>query len=256
MVNGGRPTLDAVPRVDGDGLHVRRRIRSARTTSAATTSRSRGAVAQQSLIIAVTVGIWPRLGATLGALAGFYPRSTDNVLMRFVESAARSRCCSSRPSSAGDANDIPVSTSRTASSCWPCSSPWCSWLDISRLVTVVEFLSLREKEYVEAARAIGCSNWRIIRKHLVPNSIQPVIVYSTLGIGTAILSEAALSFLGVGALEPTPSWGLMIQSGRASGVLRGSPHHPLLPCPVPRDRADDRRSPRWATACATPSTRS
>lgn len=100
------------------------------------------------------------------------------------------------------------------------------WMGIARIFRS-SILQQKNQEYVEAARAIGAGNWRIISRHLVPNSIQPVIVYSTLSIGTAILSEAALSFLGVGALEPTPSWGLMINHGRSA--LRSDPHLLLFP---------------------------
>ncbi len=100
------------------------------------------------------------------------------------------------------------------------------WMGIARIFRS-SILQQKNQEYVEAARAIGAGNWRIISRHLVPNSIQPVIVYSTLSIGTAILSEAALSFLGVGAVEPTPSWGLMINHGRAA--LRSDPHLLLFP---------------------------
>lgn len=100
------------------------------------------------------------------------------------------------------------------------------WMGIARIFRS-SILQQKNQEYVEAARAIGASDWRIITRHLVPNSVQPVIVYSTLAIGTAILSEAALSFLGVGALDPTPSWGLMINHGRSA--LRSDPHLLFFP---------------------------
>ncbi len=100
------------------------------------------------------------------------------------------------------------------------------WMGTARIFRS-SIIQQKNQEYVEAARAIGCSDWRIISRHLVPNAIQPVIVYSTLAIGTAILSEAALSFLGVGAVEPTPSWGLMINHGRSA--LRSDPHLLFFP---------------------------
>jgi len=75
-------------------------------------------------------------------------------------------------------------------------------------------LSIKEFEYVEAARALGQSNWSIIGKHVLPNVISPVIVYGTLSISTAILVEASLSFLGLGVAPPTPSWGTMVATGR------------------------------------------
>lgn len=75
-------------------------------------------------------------------------------------------------------------------------------------------LSLRERDFVTAARAIGCGQFHIMLKHLLPNSIGPLSVFVTLKIPTAILSEAALSFLGLGAQPPTPSWGVMVSHGR------------------------------------------
>jgi oligopeptide transport system permease protein len=84
-----------------------------------------------------------------------------------------------------------------------------SWIGICRL-TRAQFLALREKEFVEASRMIGAGTWRIIRFHLLPNALAPIIVSLTLGIPTAIFAEASLSFLGVGINPPMPSWGQMI----------------------------------------------
>jgi ABC-type dipeptide/oligopeptide/nickel transport system permease subunit len=75
-------------------------------------------------------------------------------------------------------------------------------------------LSAKENLYVDAARVIGCSNLRIMIRHILPNVIAPIIVISTLQIGTAILAGATLSFLGLGAQPPTPEWGLMVAAGR------------------------------------------
>jgi oligopeptide transport system permease protein len=84
-----------------------------------------------------------------------------------------------------------------------------SWIGICRL-TRAQFLSLREKEFVEASRMLGTRPGRIIRCHLLPNAMAPIIVALTLGIPTAIFAEAALSFLGVGINPPMPSWGQML----------------------------------------------
>ncbi|MGC8838988.1 MAG: ABC transporter permease [Anaerolineae bacterium] len=84
-----------------------------------------------------------------------------------------------------------------------------SWLTICRL-TRAQFLALRDKEFVEAARAVGARDWDIIRRHLLPNALGPIIVALTLGIPTAIFAEASLSFLGVGINPPMPSWGQML----------------------------------------------
>jgi peptide/nickel transport system permease protein len=75
-------------------------------------------------------------------------------------------------------------------------------------------LSLREREFVQAARALGMSDLRIVLRHVIPNTLAPVIVFSTLLIGNTILVEAGLSFLGLGVQAPTPSWGNMISEGR------------------------------------------
>jgi ABC-type dipeptide/oligopeptide/nickel transport system permease subunit len=95
------------------------------------------------------------------------------------------------------------------------------WLAICRIVRS-SFLSLRQLEYVEAATAIGAGRLRIMFRHILPNALQPIIVYGTIAVGSAILAEAALSFLGVGAEPPTPAWGLMVDEGR--GDLVNAPH--------------------------------
>jgi oligopeptide transport system permease protein len=87
-----------------------------------------------------------------------------------------------------------------------------SWLTTSRLVRG-QVLSLKRKEFVEAARCLGASNGRIIARHLLPNTLAVIIVAATLGIPAAILGEAGISFIGIGVNPPTPSWGLMISEG-------------------------------------------
>jgi len=88
-----------------------------------------------------------------------------------------------------------------------------SWTSLARVVRG-QVLSLKEQEYVEAARAVGASNARIIARHILPNTLAAVTVLVTLGIGGAILAEAGLSFLGLGAQPPEPSWGSMLSAGR------------------------------------------
>jgi peptide/nickel transport system permease protein len=75
-----------------------------------------------------------------------------------------------------------------------------------------EFLRLRESEYVQAARALGASDWRIISRHIIPNALTPIIVSATLGVSSIILLESALGFLGYSVPPPEPSWGNMLQS--------------------------------------------
>lgn len=89
-----------------------------------------------------------------------------------------------------------------------------SWAGYARLVRG-QFLSLREQEFVEAARVLGMSDMRIIFRHILPNSLAPIIVLTTLEVPKAIIVESSLSFLGLGAQPPTPSWGSIISSGRS-----------------------------------------
>jgi peptide/nickel transport system permease protein len=88
-----------------------------------------------------------------------------------------------------------------------------SWMGVARLVRA-EFLSLREREFVVAARALGASDARLIWRHLLPNALTPVMVSATLGVAGAILVESSLSFLGLGVQPPTPSWGNMLTMGK------------------------------------------
>ena len=88
-----------------------------------------------------------------------------------------------------------------------------SWMGATRFVRA-EFLSLREQDFVTAARALGVSNWRIIFRHMIPNAIAPVLVSATIGIATAILTEAGLSFLGVGVPPPDATWGNILSDGK------------------------------------------
>ncbi len=101
-----------------------------------------------------------------------------------------------------------------------------SWLTVSRIVRA-QTLSLKQKEFVEAARGSGASNARIMFRHVLPNTLAPIIVAVTLGIPRAILYEAGISFLGLGVTPPTPSWGLMISE--AIRYLRSYPYMLLFP---------------------------
>ena len=89
-----------------------------------------------------------------------------------------------------------------------------SWPAVARLVRG-EVLSIRERDYVQAARALGIPTWRIVLRHVLPNTVAPIVVSATLMIGDVILAESVLSFLGLGVPVPTPSWGAMVDEGRA-----------------------------------------
>ena len=88
-------------------------------------------------------------------------------------------------------------------------------------------LSLKEQLFVEAVKSIGGRNFRIIALHIFPNTIPPIIVYATLGMGTAVLQAAALGFLGLGAQPPTPEWGAMLSEGRQ--YIQNAPHVAAFP---------------------------
>ncbi len=88
------------------------------------------------------------------------------------------------------------------------------WPSIARVFRS-SILGIKKNEYVDAARAMGASTTRILSRHIMPNSIAPIIVYATMSVGGAILAEAALSFLGMGVQPPQPSWGLMLSDARA-----------------------------------------
>ena len=154
-------------------------------------------------LIAVAIG--GGLGVLLGTVAGFYGGWVDNVIMRFIDVLlafpglllALAVVAVLGPGLfnimiAVGIGGIP------------------SYARMARSTT----LSIRERDYVLAARAVGCSNPQIMLKYIVPNAIPPIIVLATLGVAGAILTAAGLSFIGVGARPPTPEWGAMLSSAR------------------------------------------
>jgi peptide/nickel transport system permease protein len=162
--------------------------------------------ARISLLVGfVAVGIATFIGILLGAMAGYYGRWIDALIMRFVDIML----C------------FPTFFLILAVIAFLKPSIWnimiiiglTSWMGVARLVRA-EFLSLRERDFVLAARAIGAKDARIIFRHILPNAISPVLVSATLGVAGAILTESALSFLGIGVQPPTPSWGNMLISGK------------------------------------------
>lgn len=89
-----------------------------------------------------------------------------------------------------------------------------SWMSVARLVRA-SFLSLKQKDYVSAARAVGVKNVRIMLRHILPNAASPIIVAATLRVGAAIITESGLSYLGFGVQPPTPTWGNMLQHAQS-----------------------------------------
>jgi peptide/nickel transport system permease protein len=153
----------------------------------------------------VATGIAILIGTILGALSGYYGRWVDAIIMRFV--------------------DIML--------CFPTfflilaviaildPSIWnimiviglTGWMGVTRLVRA-DFIALKERDFVQAARGIGAGDFRIIFLHILPNAMASVLVTATLGVAGAILTESALSFLGIGVQPPTPSWGNILTAGK------------------------------------------
>lgn len=153
----------------------------------------------------VAVGISVVMGMIFGSLSGYYGGWMDRIIMRFIDIML----------------SVPTFFLILAVIAFIGSSIWnimiiigiTSWMGVARLVRA-EFLSLKEREYVLAARAVGASNMRIIFRHIMVNSLAPVLVSAVLGIAGAVLVESSLSFLGIGVQPPTPSWGNILTLGK------------------------------------------
>jgi len=151
------------------------------------------------------------VGTSIGGAAGFYGGFIDSALMRLTDIVL----------------SIPSLPLVIVLSAIVKPSPLLliliiagiGWMGTARLVRG-SLLTIREIEYVEAARAMGCSNARIILRHALPNSLAPVIVAATLAVGNAIIIESVLSFLGVGIQPPTASWGNMLQDAESTMVTK------------------------------------
>jgi len=102
------------------------------------------------------------------------------------------------------------------------------WVGYARLIRG-QVLKVREYDFVQAARALGASDARILLAHILPNAIQPLIVQASLGMAGAVLAEASLSFLGLGVPPPAPSWGVMIEEARDLSTLQAAPHALIFP---------------------------
>jgi oligopeptide transport system permease protein len=181
------------------------------------------------------------IGTVYGSIAGYYGGRVDNLMMRFVdlmyslptllfiilimvffrsvsltgqEANAVIRAMSAVDNALGGMLLIFIGIALT------------SWMTAARLVRGI-FLSLKEREFIEASRSVGATDGQIIRRHLLPNALGPVIVAETLQIPSYILLEAFLSFIGLGVNPPMPSWGGMISEGIQG--LRSYPHLVLFP---------------------------
>ncbi|HEX2193474.1 MAG TPA: ABC transporter permease [Candidatus Limnocylindria bacterium] len=176
-----------------------------------------------ALVVQVTVLV---IGVPIGALAGWFGGRVDNLLMRFTDITYAFPdllfiillTVVFKDTWFGNAVDglllVFVAIGIV------------SWVGVARLVRG-QMLSLKETEYVEAARAIGVPDRKIVTRHLLPNSIGPIIVAVTLGIPGAILAESLLAFIGIGANPPRASWGTLITDGQR--WMSSEPHLLLYP---------------------------
>ena len=166
----------------------------------------------------IAVGISMFIGGFLGALAGYYGGKIDNVIMRIMDVLL------SIPSI--------LLAIAIAASLGPGLFNLMIAVGISAIPNYARIvrgsvLSIRGQEFVEAAKAVGSSDLRIIFKHIIPNCTAPIIVQATLGVATAILTAAGLSFIGLGIQPPIPEWGAMLSSGRS--YIRDYPYMTLFP---------------------------
>ena len=166
----------------------------------------------------IAVGIALVTGGMLGAISGYYTGRLDNCIMRVM--------------------DVLLSIPQTllaiaiVAALGPSLMNLMIAVGISAVPTYARIvrgsvLSIRSMEFIEAARAAGSSDLRIILKHIIPNSMAPIIVQSTLGVASAILNAAGLSFIGLGIQPPNPEWGAMLSGGRQ--YIRDFPHMTLYP---------------------------
>jgi ABC-type dipeptide/oligopeptide/nickel transport system permease subunit len=170
-------------------------------------------IQRSTYISVIFVLVAGALGITIGAIAGYFGTWVDNVLMRVVDIILTV--------------PILVAIIVIASNFPSARSPigialfiaFLGWMDLARIVRS-QFLSLREREYVEAAHALGASNRRIIVKHLIPNSLGQIIVWGTLGAAAAVITEAALSYLGYGVQGSDTSLGSLVAIGAQAAETR------------------------------------
>ncbi len=171
----------------------------------------------------LAAGVSMAIGITVGTIAGYNTGWIDSVLMRFADALlsiptlfiliALSRVLSERVP-VGNVGFITLVIGLL------------SWMRASRIVRA-HVLSLKERDFIVAARCLGCQAARILSRHIVPNTLAPIVVAATLDVGRAIIFEASLSFLGLGIQPPTATWGSMLN--RAQAYLLNAPWIALFP---------------------------
>ncbi len=168
----------------------------------------------------ISQGIALTLGVTMGLLAGFYGKWVDEIVMRLADVTLAfptlllliAMVAALQPSEGVVFATIGI----------------VGWAGMARIVRG-QVLVVRQLEYIQAIRALGAGDLRIMAQHVLPNVIAPVVIAATLGVAGAIMAEAALSFLGLGVPPPAPSWGSMIADGRDLDQLRRAPWTSVFP---------------------------
>ncbi|MEK4298953.1 oligopeptide ABC transporter permease [Oceanobacillus sp. FSL W8-0428] len=176
--------------------------------------------------ISLTVGFFAMLftvliGGTLGSIAGYYGGKLDSIIMRVTDIVLIFPFILLFMTIVAilERTTVPIFILVIAITSWP---------QVCRILRGT-FMSIREKEYILSARSIGCSDVRIIRKHFLPNAVGPIIVNATIIMATMIVAESALSFIGFGIPQPTPTWGNMLTEAQSVRLLRNNPEAWLPP---------------------------
>ncbi|MGI8732454.1 MAG: ABC transporter permease [Pyrinomonadaceae bacterium] len=169
----------------------------------------------------VVVGVSAVVGTTLGALAGYYGGWVDRVISGyffnvFLAFPGLLLAIAMVAFLGAGLNKLILALCIIG------------WVGYARLIRG-QVLKVREYDFVQAARALGASDARILLIHILPNAIQPLIVQASLGMAGAVLAEASLSFLGLGVPPPAPSWGVMIEEARDLSTLQAAPHALIFP---------------------------
>jgi peptide/nickel transport system permease protein len=172
--------------------------------------------------ISLSIGVMAMMlavivGATIGSLSGFYGGWVDNVLMRFTDMMLAFPSLFVLIILSLALRGLPIDALRGTAFASVFSIVLViavlAWMNVARLVRA-SILSLKEKEFTEAARCLGVSNTRIMIRHLLPNAISPIIVAATFRVATSIITESGLSYLGFGVQPPTPTWGNMLRNAQ------------------------------------------
>ena len=167
-------------------------------------------------IIAMAIAV--AIGAVIGAIAGYYGGKTDNILMRFMDILLAIPPMLMSISIVAALGQSMVNLLIALA---------IAYIPVFARVIRSSILSIKDQEFIEAAKSCGSSNGRIIFKHIIPNAIGPIIVQATLAMGATILIIASLSFMGLGVKPPSPEWGTMLYEGR--DFLKGAPYLVLFP---------------------------